>query len=204
MSAFLFMGCGEDSQPARKDSSPPADIVAATSAPDGGSGSTQDPVDSAEAPDGAGQVTGRDATKVQTVSLAAAQGFMAPTAPFLLQAELTRGTDHLFDFKATVLVSLSGCTGDACNQHLSMQLSRDQTTQVEGWLAAIPGEACQDDPGPICEFDVHYAVGIDGPQKNQTCCKRNEWGQNGKVTGLHSYLQNLAVAQLNPVERNPG
>jgi hypothetical protein len=161
-------------------------------------------VDSAGAIDGAGQLTGRDATKVQTVSLTADQVFMTPTAPFLLQADLTRGKDGLFDCNATVLVSLSGCTGDACNRHVSMRLSREQTTQVEGWLAVIPGEACQDDPGPVCDFGVRYAVGIDGPPQNQTCCKSNTWGQNGNVIALQGYLQNLAVAQLSPVEANPG
>jgi hypothetical protein len=28
---------------------------------------------------------------------------------------------------------------------------------------------------------------------------RNEWGQNGYLTGLHGYWQGLAVAQLNPI-----
>jgi len=165
-------------------------------------GSTMQPVDSAI--DSAGQSTPRDATKVQTVTLTAAQVFGQPTAPFLLQADLTRGVDGLFDVNAKVLVSVSGCSGDACNRQVTMRLSRDETTQVESWLAMIPGEACHDDPGPICDFGAVYAVGIDGPPLDQTCCKRNEWGQNGYVTGLHGYLQGLAVAQLNPLDGSSG
>jgi hypothetical protein len=170
----------------------------------GTGGATLQPVDASAATDGAGQSAPRDGTKVRTVSLTAAQVFMQPSAPFLLQADLTRGADGLFDVSAKVLVSVSGCTGDACNQQVTMHLSREETTQVESWLAVIPGEACHDDPGPICDFGVHYAVGIDGPPQNQTCCKLNEWGQNGDVTGLHSYLQNLAIAQLNPLDGSPG
>jgi hypothetical protein len=48
------------------------------------------------------------------------------------------------------------------------------------------------------------AIGINGPPQNQTCCKLYEWGQNMDVTTLHSYLQDLAVALINPVQANPG
>jgi hypothetical protein len=170
----------------------------------GTGGATLQPVDASAATDGAGRSAPRDGSKVQTASLTAVQVFMQPSAPFLLQADLTRGAAGLLDVSAKVLVSVSGCTGDACNQHVTMYLSREETTQVESWLAVIPGEACHDDPGPICDFDVHYAVGIDGPPQNQTCCKLNEWGQNGDVTGLHRYLQNLAIAQLKPLDGSPG
>jgi hypothetical protein len=166
----------------------------------GSGGATLQSVDSSVGIDGAGLSGPRDATKIQTASLTAAQGFGQPTAPFLLQADLTRGTGRLFDVSAKVLVRLSGCSGDACNQQVTMHLSREETTKVESWLAVIPGEACQNDPGPICDFGVVYAVGIDGPRQNQTCCKLNTWGQNRDVEALHRYLQGLALAQLGPLD----
>jgi hypothetical protein len=141
---------------------------------------------------------------VQTVTLTAAQVFMQPSAPFLLQADLARASNGLFTVGAKVLVSLSGCSGDACNRRLTLSLSREQTTRVEGWLAVIPGQACHDDPGQICDFDVHYAIGIDGSPQNQTCCKSNEWGQNADVERLHDYLQNLTVAQLKAIDGGAG
>jgi hypothetical protein len=188
----------------RDGGSPQADAPAAPEVgPDTG-GDTTPPADSAGAIDGAGQSTNRDPTKVQSVSLTAAQVFMEPTAPFLLRAELARGADGLFDLAANLQVSVSGCTGDACTRQVTMRLSREQTARVEGWLAVVPGEACHDDPGPICDFGIHYAIGINGPPQNQTCCKLYEWGQNMDVTTLHSYLQDLAVALINPVQANPG
>jgi hypothetical protein len=197
ISGLLFLGCGKNGEAA-------PDTARQDEGPDGVDSFSPQPVDSSDAIDSAGQFTGRDATKVQAVTVTAAQVFMVPTVPFLREADLTRGTDGLFDFNATVQVSLSGCTGDKCNRYVSMRLSREQTTRVEGSLALISGQACQDDPGPICDFDIHYAIGIDGPPQNQTCCKRNEWGQNSNVTGLHGYLQSLAVAQLNPVDGSAG
>jgi hypothetical protein len=209
---LLFLGCGKTEQPAKVDASPTEDVAAA---PDAASANDVPAVqvDVASAVDSGSEVTpsqsvdssvGRDATKVQSVILTAVQVFMTPTAPFLFEADLTRGADGLFDFKATVMVSLSGCTGDACNRRVSMRLSREETTRVEGWLAVIPGEACHDDPGPVCDFGVRFAIGVDGPPQNQTCCKLNEWGQNMQVMSLHDYLQNLAVAQLNPVDGGAG
>jgi len=161
-------------------------------------------IDGSAAIDGDKQSTPRDPSKVQTVTLTAAQVFMQPSAPFLLQADLARTSDGRFAVSTKVLVSLSGCSGDACNRQVTLSLSREQTTKVEGWLAVIPGQACHDDPGPICDFSVHYAVGIDGPPQNQTCCKSNEWGQNGDVESLHAYLQDLAVAQLNAIDGGAG
>jgi hypothetical protein len=178
--------------------------VAGTSGVDGGSDTPQPVGDSDGAIDGAGQSTGRDPTRVQSVRLTAAQVFMQPTAPFLLRADLARGPDGLFALTANLQVSVSGCTGDACTRQVTMRLSREQTARIEGWVAVVPGEACHDDPGPICDFGARYAIGIDGPPQNQTCCKLNEWGQNGDVTALHSYLQDLVVAQLNPAQANPG
>ncbi len=168
----------------------------------GTGGVTQPPVDAGI--DGAGQSVPRDATKVQLVSVTAAEVFRQPTAPFLLAATLGRGADGLFDVSAKVRVSVARCSGEACNLQVTTRLSREETTQVETWLAVIPGEACQDDPGPVCDFAVHYAVGIDGPPLKQTCCKLKEWGQNGNVTSLHSYLQALLVAQLSPLDAGSG
>jgi hypothetical protein len=198
---LLFLGCGKTEQPAKVDASPPEDVAAAPDAAGANDVHADHEVTPSQSVDSS---VGRDATKVQTVTLTASQVFMAPTAPFLSEGDITRGADGLFDFKATVLVSLSGCTGDACNRRVSIRLSREQTTQVEGWLAVIPSEACHDDPGPACDFGVYFAIGVDGPPQNQTCCKLNEWGQNKQVETLHDYLQNLAVAQLNPVDGGAG
>jgi hypothetical protein len=164
--------------------------------PDSGAGDRALPADS----DGAVADTNRDPTKVQTVALTAAPSFSGPTAPFLQRSDLTRTPDGLFDFKATVLVKLSACSGEACLQYVSMTLSREQTTRVESSLALIPGVACLTDPGPICDFGTVYAIGIDGPLQNQTCCKRNDWGQNINVERLHGYLRDLAFAQLGFLE----
>ena len=73
--------------------------VAGTGGVLGSGGATLQPVDSSFAIDVAGQSALRDGTKVQTVSLTAAQVFMLPTVPFLLQADLTRGTNRLFDVR---------------------------------------------------------------------------------------------------------
>jgi hypothetical protein len=170
----------------------------------GSGGTSSQPVDGSVAIDGTGQAGIRDGTKVQIAVILAAQVWMRPSAPFLLRADLSRTADGRFTVDAKVQISVSGCAGEACNQQLTMTLSREQTTQVESQLAVIPGIACQDDPGPVCDFAVHYTVGIDGPPQKQTCCKRNEWGQNGNVTGLHSYLQTLALAQLVPVDGGSG
>jgi hypothetical protein len=166
----------------------------------GTGGATVQPVDSSASIDGDERSTLRDGSTVQTASLTAAQVFLQPTAPFLLQADLARGSDGRFDLSARVLVSVSGCSGSACERTVTMHLSREETTRVESWLAVIPGEACKNDPGPVCDYGVVYAVGIDGPPLNQTCCKLKEWGQNADVEALHSYLQGLAVAHLSTLD----
>jgi hypothetical protein len=218
-------GCGRTANTSGKDAAQSFDVpgssdgVAGTggtggsggASADGGSsgtsglvgtgGATVQPVDSSASIDGVRQSTPRDGSKVQTATLTAGQGiFFQPTAFFLRQADLTRGSDGLFDLSARVLVSVNGCTGSACERTITMHLSREQTTQVESWLAVIPGEACKDDPGPICDYGVVYAVGIDGPPLNQTCCKLNDWDQNGNVVALHGYLESLAVAQLSSLD----
>ena len=164
---------------------------------DGGDTMIPQRVDSGAAIHDTALLPDSDPNQVQAVTLTANQ-FFGLQAPFLLRADLTRGTDGRFDFAATMQVSLSGCSGDACNQHVSMHLTPGQNTQVETSLKTIPVEACQDDSGPICDFGTTYAIGIDGPPLNQTCCKNTGSGQNADVLALHAYLQGLAIPHLAP------
>jgi hypothetical protein len=159
--------------------------------PDGGNIHTRTDAEVDLGPDG------RDVTQVEQVTVEGAPSFCANSVR-LRQAILTRNSANTFEVAAWIALASESCrrdfANDACGTRVELALSMEQTRDVEAALTlALASLYCPPlaagEHMPSCDMCRVYALGVEGPAQDTTCCRANRYATNMDVANLHHTLE---------------
>lgn len=116
----------------------------------------------------------------------------------LRQAVLTRNAGGTFEVAAWLTLESQSCTSDAlsdpCRTRIELALSTEQSREVDEELKlAMASLYCPPLAAgaqmPSCDLCTRYALGLDGPAQDTTCCRADRYATNMDVAKLHHTLE---------------